>query len=1073
MKKRIQIVLLVCLASLFTADMFSQVLNVGSAYVPTQDVKIGNKQPLKSALSDLEKQFKVSILSNQELVENQLVDKFDSQDKITVALDKILKAPGLDYKKVSDDFYVIVANVDDNKYANNLSASLSPDAIPMGLVSGIKMDAKISGKIVDEKGEALAGVTIAVVGTSFGTTTSTDGFYELVLGSGTYTLSISFIGYESITKQIAIADQNITFDLILKESIASLDDVVVLGSRSATARTNIDKPVPVDVIQTKEIKAFAQNDITQILNYVAPSFNSNRQTVADGTDHIDPASLRGLGPDQVLVLVNGKRRHTTALVNINGTFGRGSVGTDMNSIPVAAIERVEVLRDGAAAQYGSDAIAGVINLVLKKSSPLTISTTYGQSNSSALGRNFSDGGNFQFDISKGFQLGNKGSINLSGQYLDRGFTNRGGLDTRPLLYSSAPAKGATETEVDYVIRHAQIKALDDAKAGAGGLDRNNMRVGNSDSRNLGFFLNGEYDLAPTATLYAAAGYTNKTGKAAGFYRLPTQASQSDLTIFPNGFLPFINTDINDISVMAGVKGEFGKWNYDVSNAFGRNDIAFNITNTLNASLAVGTSPTQFDAGKLIFQQNTTNLDVSRKFDLSGALSSFNMAYGAELRTDNYQIQAGEERSWSFGQPSLGIAGIAGKAAGAQVFPGFRPSNTLDKSRTNAGLYADFEAEFGPKVLVGAAGRYENYSDFGSNFSYKAIARWKIYKDFSLRGGYSTGFRAPSLHQRFFNNESTQFVQSLPTQVLTVNNDSDVVRQFGVGSLKAEISTSYSLGVAGKLFDRLTFTIDAYQIDIKDRIVFSSQYTRERDAAGNQIPTGKVNQILNTVDPSGVINSVQFFTNAISTQTRGLDIVLSDKFDVGSKGNKLIVTAAANFNETKVESINGSDVIESDPTLKAKLFDRLERSRYEMAVPKNKINLSVNYTSSKWNILLRSVQFGEVGYLNAVDPAIPTNNLPLEIDQNFTAKWITDISISYKIIKSINFTVGANNLFDVYPDKAYIDPRNNEQNLASSASGTGYTTGRDNTSNGRFLYSRNVSQFGFNGRFVFAKVTFSL
>ncbi len=929
-------------------------------------------------------------------------------------------------------------------------------------------EAYIRGKVTTESGDPLPGVSILVGGTSKGTTTDAGGNFSLQLGQGSYKMQVSFVGYETKSQIITMSASDQAIDFVLKETSLSLNEVVVLGSRSSTARTNIDKPVPVDVIQTKEIKAFAQNDITQILNYVAPSFNSNRQTVSDGTDHIDPASLRGLGPDQVLVLVNGKRRHTTALVNINGTFGRGTVGTDMNSIPVAAIERVEVLRDGAAAQYGSDAIAGVINLVLKKNSPLTVSTTYGQSNSNALSRNFSDGGTFQFDVSKGFKLGDKGSVNFSGQYLDRGYTNRGGLDTRPLLYSAAPTKLATETEADYVARYAGLTVIDDTKAIAAGLDRNNMRVGNSDSRNLGFFLNGEYALAPTSTLYAAAGYTNKTGKAAGFYRLPTQATQVDLTIYPNGFLPFINTTINDISLMAGLKGELGKWNYDISNTFGGNDIAFDITNTVNASLPTGTSPSRFDAGKLIFQQNTINLDVSRKFELTGALSSFNMAYGAEFRTDNFQIKSGEELSYSFGQPSKGIpgrlVGTTPTAAGSQVFPGYKPSNELDKSRTNTGLYADFEGEFGPKLLFGAAGRYENYSDFGSNFSYKLTGRWKIYEDIALRGGLSTGFLAPSLHQRYFNNESTQFVAGLPTQVLTVNNDNDVVRQFGVGSLKPELSTSLSIGLTGKFFDRLTFTVDAYQIDIKDRIVFSSQYTRSIAA---------VNPILDTIDPLKQISSVQFFTNAISTQTRGLDIVLSDKFDIGSKGCKLIVTAAANFNETKVQAINGSDVIESDPALKAKLFDRLERSRYEMAVPKSKINLSLNYASSKWNILLRSVQFGEVGFLNAVDPTIPNNNLPLEIDQTFSAKWITDLSVSYKIIKSINFTVGANNLFDVYPDLAYIDPRNNQNNLGSAASGTGYTTARDNTSNGRFLYSRNVSQFGFNGRFVFAKLTFQL
>lgn len=935
-------------------------------------------------------------------------------------------------------------------------------------------EGRVNGKVTTQNGDALPGVAVRVDGTLKGTTTDAMGTFELSLPPGEYSIRCSFVGYETKVQNVTIGSGDAVLDFTLSEALSSLKEVVVLGSRSSTARTNIDKPVPVDVIQAKEIKTYAQNDLSQILNYVAPSFSSNRQTVSDGTDHIDPASLRGLGTDQVLVLVNGKRRHTTALVNINGTFGRGSVGTDMNSIPVAAIERIEVLRDGAAAQYGSDAIAGVINVVLKKNSPLIVSTTYGQSLSHALGTDFTDGKTFQFDASKGFKLSDKGFIHIAGQYLRRDATNRGGPDTRPLLYTSGlPTKAADESEADFQNRYAALKATDDARAADNNLNRNTMLVGNSESTNGGFFANAEYAFSPKVTAYITTGFSNRTGKAAGFYRLPHQASQVDLDIYPNGFLPFINTTIIDFSASAGVKGDIGKWQYDVSNTNGRNSVAFDITNTMNASLDPGTSPTRFYAGKLAFMQNTINIDVARKFDLSGSiLSSLNMGYGAEFRQDNYQIEAGEELSYSHGQPSQDKPGVAGKAAGAQVFPGFRPTNALDKSRNNKGLYADFEGEFGPRVLISLAGRYEDYSDFGSNFSYKASGRFKIYKEFAVRGGAATGFRAPSLHQRYFNNESTQFVRGEATQVLTVNNDNSIVREFGVGSLKPEISTSYSLGITGELLNSLNFTIDAYQIDIDDRIVFSSQYARERDANNGNvlIPTGKVNQILNTVDPDARVNSVQFFTNAINTRTKGLDIVLSDRLRAGS-GN-LILTAAVNFNETKVRDIHGTDVIENDPALKAKLFDRLERSRYESSVPKNKLTLSANYGIKKWGILLRTVRFGEVTYLNAIDPTNPANNLPLQMDQTFSAKWITDISVNYAVVKSLNVTLGASNLFDIYPDKAYKDPRNNEFNLSGDPA-SNYSITRDNTSSGHFVYSRNVTQFGFNGRYVFAKLTFQL
>ncbi|EOR92843.1 TonB-dependent receptor [Arcticibacter svalbardensis MN12-7] len=923
----------------------------------------------------------------------------------------------------------------------------------------------ITGKITDATNSTpMPGVIVAVVGTSQRTSTNATGEYTLNLAAGPHKLRLSYIGYESLTADIVVSTTATNFDYSLKPSGTTLTEVAIIGSRSPS-RTNINSPVPVDVISAKEIRSYPQSDVTQILNYIAPSFSSNRQTVADGTDHIDPASLRGLGPDQVLVLVNGKRRHTTALVNINGTFGRGTVGTDMNSIPVSSIDHIEVLRDGAAAQYGSDAIAGVINIVLKKITPLVVSSMYGQSATSTLGNNYSDGKTYQFDASKGWSLNGKGFVNVAAQYQDRGATNRGGLDTRPLLYSSLPSKAATETEADFETRFATLKQADDAKADAAGVNRNNMVVGNSHSKNFGSFANGQYAFSNAASVYLAAGYTHKTGSAAGFIRLPSQATQIDVTLYPNGFLPFINTSINDVSISGGLKGTLGSWKYDVSNTFGENNIAFDIDHTLNASLPIGTSPTSFYAGKLVFSQNTTNLDVSRKFDFDGFLTSLNTAYGAEYRVDSYSINPGEELSYSYGQPSQNIpgrlVGTSPTAAGAQVFPGFRPANAIDKSRHNTSLYADFEAEFGPRLLVEAAGRYENFSDFGSNFSNKFTARVKAADQLSLRGAIATGFRAPSLAQRYFNNESTQFVSGNPTQVLTVNNDNPIVAKFGVGSLKPEKSTSYSLGLTGTVIPGLTYSVDAYQIDIKDRIVFSSQFTRA---------TAGVNEILDTVDPNRTINSVQFFTNAISTRTKGLDVVLTDRISLTS-GNVLTLSAAANFNETKVRSIKGSDIIEGNASLKAKLFDRTERSRYESSVPASKINLSAAYTMKKVDLSLRTVYFGKVTYLNPVDPTVAANNLPLELDQTFNGKWVTDLSVSYKVIKQLALNVAVNNLFDIYPDKNYMDARNSETNLSGDPTAN-YTTGRDNTSNGHFAYSRAVSQFGFNGRFVSGKVTYT-
>jgi len=640
-----------------------------------------------------------------------------------------------------------------------------------------------------------------------------------------------------------------------------------------------------------------------------------------------------------------------------------------------------------------------------------------------------------------------------------------------MLYSAAfRGKRTDETEEAYQAEYAQAKSADDARARTNGLDRRSMRVGNSDMENLGAFLNGEYALARPLSAYGVLGFSRKNGKSAGFYRLPSQAAQIDLTLRPNGFLPFINTAITDFSVTAGLRGELGKWSFDVSNTYGTNIIGFRITDAVNASLPAGTSPATFDSGTLSFAQHTVNLDWSRRFTFDRTLAALNIAFGSEFRTDNYAIKEGEELSWSFGQPSKNIAGVVGKNAGVQALPGFQPSNALNKSRRNVALYADFEQEFGAKILTEAAGRFEKYSDFGSNFSGKVSARWEAFQGISLRGAVASGFRAPSLHQRYFNNESTQYVAGSPaTQVLTANNDNPAVRQFGVENLKPEISVSYSAGIVGKIYRKLIFSIDAYQIDIRDRIVFSSLFTREREANGQRTPEGRVNQILDAVDPDGKINRVQFFTNAINTRTRGLDIVASRKFVFGK--HSLHVTAAANFNKTEVKSANPPDAIAANAALTQNLFNRQERGRHEMGIPRSKINLTLTYAVSKYSVRLRAVRFGMTGSRSILDPASSNGALPPEIDQNFSAKWIADLALSYKIFKNLSLVAGGNNIFDIYPDKLYIDPRNYQNNLAS-AGNNGYTADRDGTNTGRFVFSRDAMQFGFNGRYVYGKLTFT-
>ena len=946
----------------------------------------------------------------------------------------------------------------------------------------------VTGRVLGAAGEALPGSTVLERGTSNGTSTGSTGEFTLTVAPAA-TITVQAIGFA--TQQISLNGRT-SLDVRLVAAAQDLTEVVVTGSRATEGRSNILTTAPVDVISAREIKAFAQTDVAQVLSFVAPSFQSARQTISDGTDHIDPASLRGLGPDQVLVLVNGKRRHASSLVNVNGTVGRGSVGTDLNVIPAAAIKRIEVLRDGAAAQYGSDAIAGVINIQLKDDTTgVNVSTTAGQTVES-------DGHVFQADANVGFGLGGRGFINLSGQYVNRGYTNRSGEDTAPLLYFGDNGGNYPGTANTPALRQA-LKARDDARAAAAGYDRRNLRFGNSDSRNYGFFLNGGFDLAPGFEAYLAGGITQRDGKAAGFARLPGRYSaQNDSLMYPNGFLPFIEPTINDRSLIAGVRGKVAGFDFDLANTYGLNSLDYRVTNSLNASLPAGSGQRSFYGGQLFASQNSTTLGFVRKLSDVGPLTTLNVAFGGEFRSDNFQIAAGEPTSYSLGLPGSGTSrrvntgptstGLA--AAGAQVFPGYQPTDVLNRSRTNVAGYLDLESDIGSRLLVGLAGRAENYSDFGSNISGKASARFSILDNLAVRGAISNGFRAPSLQQRYFTSTSTQFVQGVPQTVLTASNENPIVAAFGVGSLKQETSINYSVGLAGRIARTLTFTVDAYQIDLKDRIVLSTQFNRFTNATVETILTNA--GLTRAGNGAGI---VQFFANAVDTRTRGLDVVVNDRLTLGTKGS-LTLTAAANFTETTVTSVNVPSTLVADEGLRNTFFDRQQRGRLESAQPNSKIVLSGGYTIGKFGLQLRTVRFGEVRFYDArLNPA-PTPEVrnsagavtsiavtnPVrfsDIDQTFGAKWVTDATVNFQLLKPLGIAVGANNIFNVYPDKYRVNPRNSATNFsvdpsnspAINGGNTAYASNLDNTNRGRTLY--NPNQFGFNGAFYFVRLNYTL
>lgn len=964
----------------------------------------------------------------------------------------------------------------------------------------------VKGTVKDEvTNQGIPGTSVVVEGRSSGTATDNNGNYTLRLPEGSYRIKISSVGYETSTVSVSVSGTAlISQDFTLKESSSTLQEIAVIGSRSATARTNIQTATPVDVISTKELKSFGQVDVGQIMNYVAPSFSSNRQTVTDGTDHIDPASLRGLGPDQVLVLLNGKRRHTSSLVNINGSVGRGSVGTDLNAIPVAAIERIEVLRDGAAAQYGSDAIAGVINIVLKKGyTGTTASLTYG-SNMTTLNyttptlgsttptsysKNITDGQVFQFDFSKGFRLGKEGSLTVSAQYNDRGRTSRTGLDNAPTIYLGANGGfPTTPTGQDQNTFRTKLVADDAALAKSRNYDRENMIFGNSSARNYGLFINGGIPLGINSEIYFSGGYTYRNGQGYGNNRIPVARNQQPLKAdgtlyYQDGFLPGIGSDIYDKSFIGGYKTKLGDWSMDVSNVYGNNTFQFSVFNSGNASLpAADIQQTSFDAGKLSFTQNTFNVDFARNFQKVGGFNYINLAFGGEIRIEEFKIVAGELNSY-FGaaiqRPTAPLVvggpaqGTTAAAPGSQVFPGYQPNDETDKTRNSEAIYADFEAEKG-KLLLGVAARFENFSDFGSTINGKISARYQITDAIAIRGAASTGFRAPSLHQRYFQNTSTQFINGLPSNTLTVNNDNDIARKtVGVDALRPEKSVNLSLGLTAKLGNSATLTVDAYQIEINDRIVYSGAYSRAQLG------------ITDATQFPGV-NNVRFFANAINTKTQGIDIVATDRIQIG-KG-RLTLSAALNFNKNQVTGINSTPLIDApknnDPAnnpstwYRTALFDRQQIGLIENYLPTSKWNLSAAYSIGKLNLTFRAVRFGEVQARNVTDPNAKkadgtfwntqfdhgngsevAGSAP--IDQTFKAVWISDLVIGYNITKSLYASIGANNVFDVYPEQIYIDPRN-------AIGSIDYNSGRDVSNRGRLLFQPN--QGGYNGRFVFAKLS---
>ena len=683
--------------------------------------------------------------------------------------------------------------------------------------------------------------------------------------------------------------------------------IVVTGTRRID-RTVANSPVPVDVLSAESLSNSGFTEINRQLTQEVPSFNFPQPSITDGTDVIRPATLRGLGPDQTLVLINGKRRHTSALLNINGSVGRGTSAVDVNLIPTIALSRVEVLRDGAAAQYGSDAIAGVINFQLRSArrggkasatfgryyTEVSNVETYdgvitGPANAPVFGpegspilqldytgndRKRRDGETITISGVIGLPIGSEGYVDIAAEIQDRNPTNRTGAD--PVRQYALVAGALDPRELTF--------------------NRFSHRYGDAKTEDYKLFVNGAVPIGGGATeVYAFGSLNKRDGESGAFYRTASN-NRNVPAIYPNGFLPLITTDTDDHAGTIGVRGELSAWRWDLSGQHGQNTVDFTIKNTLNTSLGP-TSPTELDSGGLQYRQTLFNLDVSRDLAL-GFAKSTTVSLGAEYRRERFDIRAGEVDSY--------VAGPFPGPSGAQGFPGFQPiigGVRVDQphKRSNVSAYAEVDSNISDRLSLQGALRYEDYSDFGSDLNWKLSGRFAPLEGFAVRGSASTGFRAPSLQQQFFAARATNNVNGILLETVTLPVDNPVAVALGATPLDAESSFNLSAGLVFSAIPRLNVTLDVYQVDIDDRIVVTDNLVATRDPI-TRAPIGanpgfSIAQILNAAG-FPFVDAARFFVNGVDTRTQGIDLVATYRVP-NFGGGRLSLTGGVNYNKTKI------------------------------------------------------------------------------------------------------------------------------------------------------------------------------
>ena len=943
--------------------------------------------PINKVFSEIKKQTSYKFFyNNSEIDDKRLVSIKVKQASLSNVLSNLFTGYQITYEIINNQI-VLKKQVKKNK----LKTPVFTDDLKT-----------ITGKITEEGSDTpLPGASIIIEGTEKGAVTNFDGNFSIDANPGDV-LVISFLGFETV--KVPVTDKDV-YNVQLKPAANQLDDIVLVGSR-VRARTDVERAVPVDVINSRDLVNTGQTDLGQQVQFTSPSFNSAKYGVNGTTNYAEPATLRGLAPDQSLALVNGKRRHQFSALQLNVAPGLGTIVTDLNSIPTGAVKRLEVLRDGAAAQYGSDAIAGIINISLNDQNDggnlASTAGIYGEG----------DGFTFKNSFNYGFSLGKyKSYFNFTLEFFRFDGTNRSDPYTGN-IYSADDAEEAA------IRAERGVYPEEPFVVGNYGANQNETYQG---------FVNIGYPIGENWKLYGFGGVSRKDILAFGFFRNPARASRAVPEIFPDGYVPELPGTSFDFSTAVGIERTLKDgWNYDFSYNAGRNYLDLFANNTTNPSLGVA-SPTEFEVGRYDFRQQIAEVNISKSLQI-GNLESFDIALGAAFRNDRFLLIKGSPESFAVGP----LAASDGKDIGSSARIGIADTDENDLSRDNFGAYFDIESDITKKWLLGAALRFEDYSDFGSNLSGKFAARYKITDNFSIRGSYNRGFRAPSLGQigNRVNTSSAQNGEIIITR--QISSDNPALAQLGVQDPEAEISNNFNLGLTAKLFDgSLLLTVDAFQILIDDRIAITDRLRAD------DFP------IINTLFEN--TREIRFFTNQIDTQTLGLDLVATYKKRFSEKSN-LNTTLAFTFNETTIEDqrpipsglLQGADPAQADKLLVGEVAQQL----IEVAQPRTKLLFSLNYKYSKIAFTSRVSHFGSV---IARDRTIG--------DQKFTAKTLTDLALSYDFSDKFTFTVGSNNIFDIYPDKWRNFQDGDSEQAASYA-------------DGQIPYTRNANQFGFNGAYYY-------